>query len=80
MDLFREMLGKDRFRREEADCYMEIAALLGYLPPALKQAIALMLLGPGYPAGKLRDKLQKEDSKKGTGKKCARRSWGVSVG
>jgi len=61
--LFGAMLGEG-YNEKEKDRYLGIAGKLGFLPIALKQAIALMVYAPRYTAGQLLDKLEKEDGLK----------------
>jgi len=57
--LFQRMLAEE-FQEEEKEIYLEIAASLGYLPIALRQAVSLMVYTPHYRATELRDKLKGE--------------------
>jgi hypothetical protein len=58
--LFRKMLA-DKYQADEESIYLGIAAQLGFLPLALRQAISLMLFGPHYTTDRLLEKLGKED-------------------
>jgi ATP-dependent DNA helicase RecG len=60
LDLFRKMLGK-KYNKDEERIYLEIAGNLGFLPLALRQAISLIIFGPGYTAARLLEKLENED-------------------
>ena len=60
LDLFKAMLAEE-YREAEENIYQEIAANLGYLPIALRQAISLMVFTPHYRAEELRERLGGED-------------------
>jgi tetratricopeptide (TPR) repeat protein len=68
--LFRKMLG-NAYREEEEEVYLEIGRALGFLPIALRQAIALMAYTPHYRAMELRDRLKSDSRLELLRKGCA---------
>ncbi len=57
--LFNEILGPRYLAAEEKE-YLLIAAALGFLPLALRQAVTLMVYTPHYQAAELREKLERD--------------------
>ena len=59
-ELFKMML-REEYKPEEETHYDQIASSVGYLPIALRQAIALLKYGPHYKPAKLVEKFSRED-------------------
>jgi tetratricopeptide (TPR) repeat protein len=58
--LFQVMLGKN-YKAEEEQIFLDIAENLGFLPIALRKAIATMVISPHYSSPALLEKLESKD-------------------